>query len=188
MTGFDRRTCTLRRRPGPAGTRSARGLLFTFSGATDLIRAAAFTGHEGSARLSGGRFQSSVRLRDLERMMSAVRLRPARRSFGPQLRDGRFLSTLVFATYQAAHRVTTRNGVVASVLGALLDVPAGLRQLVIRLVALSGRVRRRSRTIAGLKALCAATCSASGIRSERAAWAILPTGRRCRFRRPGDWQ
>ncbi|WP_265440122.1 GMC family oxidoreductase [Bradyrhizobium sp. SEMIA] len=77
--------------------------------------------------------------RDVERLVSAVRLL-ARLVVHPQLNPeaGDFFPASYSPRIKRLSRYGTANRIVASILGPMLDVPAGLRQLLIRLVLLNG--------------------------------------------------
>lgn len=77
--------------------------------------------------------------RDLERMVAAVRLL-ARLVVHPALNPeaGDFFPASYSPRIKRLSRHSTANRIIASVLGPMLDVPASLRQLLIRLVLLNG--------------------------------------------------
>ena len=77
--------------------------------------------------------------RDLERLISAVRLL-AKLVVHPALNPepGDFFPASYSPRIKRLSRFSTKNRIIASVLGAMLDVPAGIRQLFIRLVLLNG--------------------------------------------------
>jgi len=77
--------------------------------------------------------------RDLERMVAAVRLL-AKLVVHPALNPeaGDFFPASFSPRIKRLSRYGTVNRIVASILGPMLDIPAGLRALVIRLVLLNG--------------------------------------------------
>ncbi|HEY6602853.1 MAG TPA: GMC oxidoreductase [Xanthobacteraceae bacterium] len=77
--------------------------------------------------------------RDLERLISAVRLL-ARLVVHPVLNPetGDFFPASYSPRIKRLSRFNTANRIVASILGPMLDVPAGLRQLLIRRALLNG--------------------------------------------------
>jgi 5-(hydroxymethyl)furfural/furfural oxidase len=77
--------------------------------------------------------------RDLERLIAAVRLL-AKLVVHPVLNPetGDFFPASYSPRIKRLSRFSTKNRIIASVLGPLLDVPAGIRQLLIRLVLLNG--------------------------------------------------
>jgi 5-(hydroxymethyl)furfural/furfural oxidase len=77
--------------------------------------------------------------RDLERLISAVKLL-AKLVIHPALnpQPGDFFPASYSPRIKRLSRFSTGNRIIASVLGAMLDVPAGIRRLFIRLVLLNG--------------------------------------------------
>jgi len=77
--------------------------------------------------------------RDLDRMVAAVKML-ARIVVNPELnpRAGDFFPASYSPRIKRLSRYSTANRIVASILGPMLDVPAGLRELLIRLVLLNG--------------------------------------------------
>ncbi|GGI23620.1 GMC family oxidoreductase [Bradyrhizobium guangdongense] len=85
--------------------------------------------------------------RDLERMVASVRLL-AKLVVHPALNPaaGDFFPASYSPRIKRLSRHSTSNRIIASVLGPILDVPAGLRQLLIRLVLLNGSAFRATLT------------------------------------------
>ncbi|OAF10755.1 glucose-methanol-choline oxidoreductase [Bradyrhizobium centrolobii] len=77
--------------------------------------------------------------RDLERLISTVRLL-AKLVIHPALNPetGDFFPASYSPRIKRLSRYSTSNRILASILGQMLDVPAGVRQLLIRLVLLNG--------------------------------------------------